>query len=394
MALSIRQHLSLWLMRHPSGALSRLKSLRYGVPGRSDRREVPTAPDRDIRVLIGPANYAGQGSEWASALEATGYVGAASFAIESPFGYPASAIVAPRVYMNSRAWQAALRDNVRRFTHLLIEAVMPPLGGLYGGSIRRQFEALRRDVDIAFLCHGTDVRRLVGSTHLDWRNVPNSAWMDHVAAWNRSVLSSLSRPVFVSTPDLLRDVPYADWLPVVVDPAVWALPSLADGGMSIDVPRRIRVLHIPSNRFIKGTSLIEPTLRRLDREGIVEYYSPTRARHCDMPALLAKADVVLDQFVLGSYGVAACEAMAAGKVVVGHVSDDVRATVREYSGMELPIREATPASLEGVLRSLAQPDSASSLLGSDGREFVNRVHDGRLSSEILLNRWIMAGGLG
>ncbi len=40
-----------------------------------------------------------------------------------------------------------------------------------------------------------------------------------------------------------------------------------------------------------------------------------------MPEVYGGADIVLDQFPLGTYGVAACEALVAGRLVVSHVSD-------------------------------------------------------------------------
>jgi glycosyltransferase involved in cell wall biosynthesis len=110
-----------------------------------------------------------------------------------------------------------------------------------------------------------------------------------------------------------------------------------------------------------------------------------------MPKEIAWADVVLDQFRLGSYGVAACEAMAAGKIVVGHVIPEVRQIVRENAGVSLPVIEATPESLSDVLSEMAHSPQELSSVQATSREFVQRVHGGQRSAEILMSRWVDKG---
>jgi hypothetical protein len=168
---------------------------------------------------------------------------------------------------------------------------------------------------------------------------------------------------------------------VVIDVETWASVSLVERR---DGP--LRVVHAPSSALIKGTHLIEPVLKSLDAAGVIAYTPVTGVPAARMPQIFASADVVLDQFRLGSYGVAACEAMAAGAVVVGHVLEDVRAVVRESTGHDLPIVEATPDTIETVLMELANDplDSRRRL----GRTFVNAVHDGRVSAQTLANSWI------
>ena len=102
----------------------------------------------------------------------------------------------------------------------------------------------------------------------------------------------------------------------------------------------------------------------------------------------AAADIVLDQFRLGSYGVAACEAMASARVVVGHVLPAVRERVREATGLELPIVEATPDTLAAVLEELISDPEGARRIAARGSEFVEAVHDGRASARALIDGWI------
>lgn len=68
----------------------------------------------------------------------------------------------------------------------------------------------------------------------------------------------------------------------------------------------------------------------------------------DAMQLMAGADMFLDQFVLGDFGVAALEAMALGKPVVCYIKPSLAA---EYPA-DLPIVKATRETLTETLRQL------------------------------------------
>jgi hypothetical protein len=102
-----------------------------------------------------------------------------------------------------------------------------------------------------------------------------------------------------------------------------------------------------------------------------------------MPDVYRTADIVLDQFRLGDYGVAACEAMAAGRIVIGHVSQDVRERVRALTGRDLPIVESRFANVGETVRAvMTDPDTARAR-ARHGITFVSDVHDGVRSADVL-----------
>ena len=375
-----------WIADHPGSVPGRVAALRFGRPPRGPGR-VLAAGDRPIRVLVAPANHAGQAHAWCGALEdADPTVSARNYAIEAGgFGFPSDLVVSRAVFHNSRAWQRAQLAAARDFTHVLVESFIPPFGRLFRRDLERQLASLGPGVDVAFMCHGTDVRR----PSLNRSRTPLAPFRDDemtkrievLALRNLELIDRANRPVFVSTPDLLDDVPAGIWCPVVVQPERWSLPRRHATGP-------LRVVHAPSKAGAKGSALIEPVLERLARAGLLEY-TPLRGIPNDrMPAVLAEADVVVDQFSVGSYGVAACEAMAAGCVVVSHVTDRVRELVRDHAGIELPIVEAGPQTLEAVLTELAADPGRREELGRTGAMFVSSVHDGRRSASALLNEWI------
>lgn len=344
-----------------------------------------SVPSGAFRLYIGPANYAGQGAAWARAVtQWIPNVAAVNMAIVSGndyLSYPNSYGVPEPIYAGSRRWNCQHRETMLGFTHVLIEAFIPNVRSRRFGDVRREVEWLSRaGVSVALLCHGTEIRLPSRHRALEpWSPYVETLNEDRRVLRNLEIVQDSGLPVFVSTPDLLVDVPRAKWCPVVVDPDRWHTdPSNAPLGND-----RLRVLHPPTNRAIKGTDLVMPTLMRLREEGVLDLELVEGVPNAEMAERLARADVVVDQFRIGSYGVFACEAMAAGRVVVSHVSDQVRAVVRQQTGKELPIVEATPDSLESVLRGILNDRESALYAAKSGPEFVSAVHDGRLSASTL-----------
>lgn len=381
---------------HPMSIPGRIAALRLGLPRAHARPGVSEPGTGDPRLLIAPVNYSNQSTEWTRAVrEALPSASTATMAIDVPggFAFPSDLIVPVATYHNDRVWQRAQRESVRGFSHVLVEAEEPLFGRLMQRDFMREIAWLTSaGVDVACIAHGTDIR--VPSAHAErepWSPYADpdlySRRLERVTRKNIAMLRASGRPLFVSTPDLLLDLPEAIWCPVVVDADRWAAAvpeaSAADA--------RLRVIHAPSVSLIKGTQLIEPMLRRLDAEGVIAYREVRGVAAAEMPEVYAGADVVLDQFRLGSYGVAACEAMAAGKLVIGHISEGVRERVREDAGLDLPIVEATPHTLEEVLRGIAQDRAALARARDEGLQFVRRWHSGAESAAVLMRHWLSPG---
>lgn len=370
--------------------IGRIAARRMGTPAPSGTVPETTFDHAPTRLLIAPVNYAGQGTAWARAVElADPSVCARNMAIDVPggFSFTADLVVPVGTYHNGIEWQQRQLAAARTATHVLVEAEEPPFGRLLGRSLARQVQALEdAGVNVAFMGHGTDVR--LPSRHI--RNNPTSYYLDdsvylpraeQLAARNIDFITGTGRPLFVSTPDLLVDVPEATWCPVVVDLGRWRVERAPR-----DPALPLRVAHAPSVAAYKGTPDILPVLEKLQAEGIVEFELLQGIPSAQMPAAFARADVVLDQFRSGAFGVAACEAMAAGCVVIGQVSQQARDSVRAQTGRALPIIDATPATLESMLRTLAVGDLAP--LREDARAYVTAVHDGRRSAHALLSHWL------
>jgi glycosyltransferase involved in cell wall biosynthesis len=177
--------------------------------------------------------------------------------------------------------------------------------------------------------------------------------------------------VFASTPDLLLDLPGATWLPLAVDVERWAAPARPPQS-------RPRVLHVPTSGM-KGSDVIDPVLREMDAKGYLEYVHPTGMRHADMPGQMASVDVVVDQIRSGVYGVTAVEAMVSGALVMGHVSDAVRALLPADPG----IVEAAPEDFAAAMQRTLDARSEWPELVARSHDFAHRWHDGTESVRAL-----------
>lgn len=375
------------------------KILQDSIASSVDRARGVTPPlvplpdlRKPIRLIVGPVNYAGQGYQWSRAAESTGSVSAVNYVHEgnNPLHYAADYTLSWRTAEYSRAWQ---RDMYRKlsehYTHVLIEACFPILGGLYAGDMRKQITLLQdAGLKVGFVGHGNDVR--LPSRHAErvpWSPFHSDEWvpvekLEAVVEENLALIEEFGLPTFVSTAGLLVDIPKAHLLPVIIDQERWSTraPGL--------VRERLRVIHAPTNPIAKGTNYIAPVLRGLHDEGLIEYVELQGVPNDRMPQVFAEADVVLDQFRGGDYGVAACETMASGRVVVAHVDAQARGEVEHRAGMPLPIVEGTLDNIETVIRDIAARRMHYQEIAAQGPEFVRRLHDGRYSRSALMRHFL------
>jgi hypothetical protein len=360
-----------------------------------NRSTLPLRPQRASArstkgLLIGRVNSAGQASAWAMAV-ARSYPGtsAQAFAIEKPggFGHGADVLVRAAEF-NDSEWQSRFLAEIRnQHSHVLVESMHSLFPELAKGVEDGLGLLERNQFRVGLIFHGSDIRDPEiheklnpGSPFPRLRAAGHGDFVDTLAQnarARRDVAEWFGDPIFVSTPDLLDYVDRAIWLPVTVEMSRWATsgPAL--------LRRRPVFLHAPSSELLKGSDVIDRVLRRLAEENLVDYVRAARVEAANMPALVASSDVVVDQLHLGLYGVLACEAMAAGRLVVSEVGERVRARIP----VGIPIVEVDEYSLEATLRRIAADPAGFRDIAEAGPNFVRRFHDGTLSARIL-GRWM------
>lgn len=351
-----------------------------------------TALTRETRrLLILPTNSAGQGTTWAEAVRASSNEHDAvnvMLRLPTSFDYQADFSVTRAVAYGSKKWQRSFFTEVRQsVSHVLIES-----GSTLTGppELRRAISEVEAHVSggatVGFLFHGSDIRDVdrhaaaeADSPYRD-TDAPHTATLRSVVRRNRALLRRFpDAPVYVSTPDLLLDLPEATFLPVIAEAAFF------EGHVAPITRVQPVVLHVPSSSITKGTDLIHDQMQRLHQEGVIEYRERSGLSRDELRAEYRDADLILDQFRLGSYGVAAVEAMAMGKIVVGHVSGNVREAVRERTNMDLPILESSASNLEMTLRDVLRHGHRASLKqrAESGVRFATELHSGPTSAEAL-----------
>jgi len=190
--------------------------------------------------------------------------------------------------------------------------------------------------------------------------------------------------VFYSTLDLAESVPNSSHLPLAIETARWEeaarLAPLPDFGRRDGVHGPVVVAHAPTNRLIKGTRHVVDAVGRLALElPRIELRMIEKKPWAEMPAFLSGCDLLVDQLMMGWYGLLAIEGMAESRAVVSYIRDDFRDV-----HPDLPVVSAEPDTAFEVLRDLARDPSRRAALGERGVKFVRKQHDTRVVGKRLL----------
>lgn len=178
--------------------------------------------------------------------------------------------------------------------------------------------------------------------------------------------------IYALNPDLLRVLPArASFVPYAnLDLRAWQ-PAPSRGG------ERPLVLHAPTNRGVKGTRFVLDAVLRLQAEGVAfDFELVEGLTHAEAKAMYARADLVVDQLLVGWYGGLAVEAMALGRPVVAYLREEDLELLPAEMRAEIPVISAEPATIHNVLKDLLTARRGElAEIGRRGREYVQRWHD-------------------
>ena len=117
--------------------------------------------------------------------------------------------------------------------------------------------------------------------------------------------------------------------------------------------RPLRVLHAPNHRHIKGTDALISAVDALKARGhSIELTLVEKKTNAEVLEEIVRADIVVDQLVIGWYAMFAIEGMTLGKPVVCHIRDDLENLYRKAGLLEhdeLPFLRADVLSIEKLL---------------------------------------------
>jgi hypothetical protein len=332
-----------------------------------------------IRVLHVPDSVGGNAPGLARAERKLGIESISVVLHESPFGYRPDRVLRPARTSRARyeARRAALViDALREFDVVHFNfgrTIAPPrLRQLDMSLLRRA----GRQIFVTF--QGDDARRGDVARARGGLSLPAVLPERYPPASDGEKAARIRRfdrhaaAIYFLNPDLSHSLPpRAKFMPYAhVDPIEWEAQDRARTSVPV-------IVHAPSDRAVKGTSLLTDAVTRLRSEGIqvdlrlVEGLRQSEARH-----LYAKADLAVDQLFAGWYGGFAVEAMALGVPVVSYIREDDLDAIPPAMRADLPIIRAEPSTIIDVLRSSLTTHRAQlNAVGVQSRQFVERWHD-------------------
>jgi len=346
-------------------------------------------------ILLGATNSAGQANSWAMALRKSGR---AAQSLQILSDEQTSWFNADRT-INRTQWKPLefrkqlFKEITSQNSGVLLESLRP-IFALNQPSLFTAEEGLNDLIDlwrsglkVAAVFHGSDIRDQLHHAKMDefspYRNPSDPAKFEAVrlrADHTRLVARRLNRhriKQFVTTPDLIHELPDATWLPAVIDIDKFRTTTEIKNSTG-----PLKVLFLPSNGWLKSENLVVPVLNQLEKEGVIKLVAKGSVSNDQMPALIESADVVIDRFD-GIVGVASIEAMAAKRLVIANVAQWI------YNKAEVtpPVIHATPKTLADKLREIAKDNFEYQLITEAGFEYVSKWHDGK-ESAARLNHWL------
>lgn len=154
------------------------------------------------------------------------------------------------------------------------------------------------------------------------------------------------------------------FLPQVIDLNEYAIESEKNNN-------ELLIVHAPTSPEIKGTVYILEAIENLKSKYKFNFKLVQNMPHESAKKIYNQADIIIDQVLLGTYGLFAIETMAMGKPVVTWISDHMK----DKYPKELPIISANPDSLYEAIEILIKDAEMRKEIGSKSREYAENYHD-------------------
>ena len=222
------------------------------------------------------------------------------------------------------------------------------------------YKLLKKKIYFHFV--GSDIR---DPEYIDWKSENIISFLEgndkkeKSKKWQMKLIldaEKFANNIFVSTPDLLSVVNNAEYIPVFID--IDKFNSDLEKVYTVNKKKDIiYILHAPSNRRLKGSKYIEETLKKIKKENNFNIelllpqnngestYSTSRYKLFEY---YKKADIVIDQMIIGWYGLQAIEALLTENIVISyidtnlkkHLFDDCPIMIADVTNLEKFIAES------------------------------------------------------
>jgi hypothetical protein len=185
--------------------------------------------------------------------------------------------------------------------------------------------------------------------------------------------SKYAHHIFAVNPDLLYFLPdtISSFLPYSI--ASWyeieSIPYKID--------RKIKILHSPTNRAVKGSSYIIQALENLKKGYEIEIILVDKVPNKEALAVYEKADLIVDQVLTGWYGGLAVEGMKMGKPVCAFIREEDLKFIPQEMARDLTdaIINVNPFNIENVLKTYLENVQMLYQKTEAGLEYVHKWHN-------------------
>lgn len=334
--------------------------------------------NRETRVMEGVREIAGQAYYSAKGLKANGVKADSVFWSESPYKYPydkclhivkGKKILYPWYLLKMLGYTLVCIVKYDVFHLHCRQSLLPkhmdlPILKMFGKKIYFEY-------------HGTEIRR----KSIACEKNPNWAGVDmpdeNALLNNAKHLLKYADGVIIHDNELLPHFPEG-CSPFIV-PLRMDVEELTK---EEPIPHeKLTILHAPTNSAVKGSAFVNEAVEELKKKYDFEYIQVQGLPQEEAKKLYRKADIVVDQLLMGTYGVFAIEVMALGKPVIAYLTDEMKESFPE----DLPVVSATTTDIKDVLEDLIVNEEKRKELGEKGVAYVRKYHDLRRNSQVLFD---------
>lgn len=137
---------------------------------------------------------------------------------------------------------------------------------------------------------------------------------------------------------------------------------------------KVLIVHSPSSRETKGTFYIIEAIKELSKKHKIEFQIIEGISNQDAKESFAKADIIVDQLLIGTYGMFAIECMAYGKPTVCYIREDLVKSFPEPP----PIYNANIDNIKEKLEELIVDSNLRYQIGEKSRGYIEKYHNSNI----------------
>jgi len=179
--------------------------------------------------------------------------------------------------------------------------------------------------------------------------------------------------IYTTNPDLKNVLPFRTKFRPYTKIDITSIKPFYSDYLSLEP---LRILHAPSRQHIKGTQIIVNAVNKLKINGY-KFIFELIENLDNLTAIEAyqKADLVIDQLLVGWYGGFSVEVMALGKPVMCYIREEDMKHIPNKMNQEMPIIKTNPDSFYDDLKKILDEKKQLIKVAEKSRMFVEEWHN-------------------